>query len=202
MRRVFLMSSRGFASSTLKLASLPADDHPETIQTEDPCIGARRGDDGLGGGEATPRVRGGLLVRAEPVAGAVGAHANHHACIVDLPQIAAVELEERVGRVAGRRPGLDGLSQAGDLRRAWSRQSRVTSSSVCPGLGIFGPVHTFGCAFTSARYSASTSTSRTVWTKPSTPALKRSFASASAEVRLRCASTCMPLACASLMIAR
>ena len=35
---------------------------------------------------------------------------------------------------------------------------------------MFGPVQTSGCARTSARYSSSTSRSRTVWTNPSIPA--------------------------------
>ena len=74
------------------------------------------------------------------------------------------------------------------------------SSSVSPGLGMFGPVHTFGCALTSAMYSSSTSRSRTVCTKPSMPARSRSLASASADVRLRCASVSMPCLCASSMM--
>ena len=67
---------------------------------------------------------------------------------------------------------------------------------------MFGPVQTSGCAFTMARYSSSTSLSRTVCTKPSMPARNRSLASSSADVRPRWASTCWPLAWASSMIAR
>jgi len=43
-------------------------------------------------------------VHAEPVAGAVGAEADDHPGLVNPLQIAAVQIEERVGRIAGRRP--------------------------------------------------------------------------------------------------
>ena len=144
MRRVLMMSSSGFASSTMKLASLPAAMVPSLSRCRSRAfvlvaatIASR--------GHAALRVGRDLLVGAEAVAGPVGAEPDHHAGIVDLSQVAAVELEELdpavfpVGFRSARAPDAS-------ARSGWPAASRPATRRRLrlPGPGMFGPVQPSG----------------------------------------------------------
>ena len=96
---MLVMFSMGLRVEHVEAGLLARRNGPHPIQMENPRVDPRPGDDGLHRRHTATGVGLDLLVGAEAVAGSIGSHADHHPCLVDLAQVAAMELEELVRRV-------------------------------------------------------------------------------------------------------
>ena len=173
---MFVMSSSGLASSTMKSALLPASMRARVGQPQKLRGRLRGGDDDLRRRHAGGHHVGHLRVRC-PRRVAVGAERDLHAGRVQLREVARLNVESRLdGRAVGcRRLKASAVHSSGTLPRSQLR------SLATPRSGRFGTTTTFGFDVNSAMTSSSTSWSRMPCAKASMPARSRPFASSSVE---------------------